>query len=86
MRLGIGNGTVQPVGPDVLIRQLAVLPAERALSHELLCSMMADKHDAEPTQETQPKKGKPVKIPVPTREEFLRDLDKVAPPRRGGDS
>jgi multidrug resistance efflux pump len=33
-----------------------------------------------PTQFTQPKKGEPVEIPVPSREEFLRDLEKVAPP------
>ena len=33
-----------------------------------------------PTQFTQPKKGDPVEIPVPTREEFLRNLEKVAPP------
>jgi hypothetical protein len=36
--------------------------------------------NAERTQETQPKKGKPVEIPVPTREEIMRDLAKVAPP------
>lgn len=42
----------------------------------------------EPTQPTQPKgidpeTGKPyepVEIPVPTRDAFLRDLEKVAPP------
>jgi hypothetical protein len=32
----------------------------------------------EPTQKTQPKKGKPVEIPVPKREDVLRDLKKVA--------
>ncbi len=32
-----------------------------------------------PTQKTQPKKGKPVEIPVPTRDAFLRDIEKVAP-------
>lgn len=36
--------------------------------------------DDEPTQPTQPKKGDPLEIPVPTREDFLRDLKKVAPP------
>jgi hypothetical protein len=35
-----------------------------------------------PTQFTQPKKGEPVEIPVPTREAFLRDLEKVAPTPR----
>ncbi|MDQ3091306.1 MAG: hypothetical protein M3R46_06500 [Actinomycetota bacterium] len=40
---------------------------------------------SEPTQETQPKgkddegkPAKPVTIPVPTRGEFFRDLDKLA--------
>jgi hypothetical protein len=33
-----------------------------------------------PTQLTQPKVGEPVEIPIPTREAFLRDLEKVAPP------
>jgi hypothetical protein len=39
----------------------------------------------EPTQSTQPAEGDPVEIPVPTREEVLRDLEKVAkrPPRNG---
>jgi hypothetical protein len=37
---------------------------------------MADKR--EPTQETQPKKGKPAQIPVPTRKDFLGNLRKVA--------
>lgn len=32
-----------------------------------------------PTQFTEPKKGDPVEIPIPTREAFLRDLEKVAP-------
>jgi hypothetical protein len=36
----------------------------------------------EPTQPTQPKKpgAKPAEIPIPTRDAFLRDLAKVAPP------
>lgn len=32
-------------------------------------------------QETQPAKGKPVVIPVPTREAVLRDLEKTVPKR-----
>jgi hypothetical protein len=46
---------------------------------------VADTHKREPTQKTQPKgkdeKGKPAKpvtIPVPTRGEVFRDLDKLA--------
>jgi hypothetical protein len=35
-----------------------------------------------PTQFTEPKQGDPVEIPIPTREAFLRDLEKVAPPRK----
>lgn len=35
-------------------------------------------------QQTQPKKGKPVEIPVPTRDEVLRDLAKLAKPSAGG--
>jgi hypothetical protein len=40
------------------------------------------KDERQPTQQTQPKKGKPVEIPVPKREDFLRDLKKVASPAR----
>jgi hypothetical protein len=36
-----------------------------------------------PTQFTQPKKGEPVEIPIPTREAFLRNLEKVTPKRAG---
>ena len=42
----------------------------------------------EPTQPTQPAEGEPVEIPVPTREQVLHDLEKVAKPlarkRNGG--
>jgi hypothetical protein len=34
------------------------------------------------TQPTQPAQGDPVEIPVPTREEVLRDLGKVAKPKK----
>lgn len=34
------------------------------------------------TQKTKPKKGKPLEIPVPTRDEVLSDLEKVAKPRK----
>jgi hypothetical protein len=33
-----------------------------------------------PTQDTQPKEGEPVDIPIPTRDEVFRDLGKVAKP------
>ncbi len=38
---------------------------------------MADEK-REPTQKTQPKKGKPVEIPVPKRSEFDRLLKRAA--------
>ena len=41
---------------------------------------MADKR--EPTQHTQPKKGKPAEIPVPTRKQFFSDLKKAAKPHK----
>jgi hypothetical protein len=34
------------------------------------------------TQETQPAKGDPVRIPVPKRKDVFRDLEKVAKPRK----
>lgn len=50
---------------------------------------MARKRKSPPTQETRPRgkdaEGKPAKserIPVPTREEFFRDLDRVAKPEK----
>jgi len=33
-----------------------------------------------PKQPTRPVRGKPVEIPIPTREAVIRDLMKVAPP------
>jgi hypothetical protein len=32
-----------------------------------------------PTQMTDPKNGEPLEIPIPSRENFLRNLEKVAP-------
>jgi hypothetical protein len=40
----------------------------------------------QPKQKTRPKKGKPIEIPVPKREDVLRDLVKVARPKRKPDS
>ncbi len=37
--------------------------------------------DKQPTQKTQPKKGKPVEIPIPKRDAVLRDLQKLAQPK-----
>jgi hypothetical protein len=35
-------------------------------------------HDAEPTQQTKPAKGKPIEIPVPKRGKVMDFLEKVA--------
>jgi hypothetical protein len=43
---------------------------------------MPKQNGDEPTQETQPKKGEPAEIPIPTREEVFRDLGKVAKSRK----
>lgn len=43
---------------------------------------MPKKNGNEPTQETQPAKGEPAEIPIPTRQEVFRDLGKVANPRK----
>lgn len=37
-----------------------------------------DQTPAEPTQKTQPKKGRPIDIPVPKREDIERLLTKAA--------
>jgi hypothetical protein len=44
--------------------------------------MARRKEPQEPKQETRPKRGKPAEIPVPTREDVLRDLGKVAKGRK----
>lgn len=41
---------------------------------------MATKNGKEPTQETVPKRGEPVEIPVPKRHDVLAALRKVARP------
>jgi hypothetical protein len=39
---------------------------------------MADDHEREPTQQTQPKKGEPIEIPVPKRGQVMDFLEKTA--------
>jgi hypothetical protein len=49
---------------------------------------MAD-HNREPTQQTQPKKGKPITIPVPGKADVMAFLEKTAKlpdPDRSGDA
>lgn len=43
---------------------------------------MPKQNGDKPTQKTHPAKGEPIDIPIPTREEVLRDLGKVAKPRK----
>jgi hypothetical protein len=45
-------------------------------------AVMTEKNSrkSETFQKTQPKKGDPLEIPVPTREAFFRDLAKLASP------
>ena len=38
-------------------------------------------NEQEPKQQTQPKKGKPVTIPVPSRGEFFDALERVVNPK-----
>jgi hypothetical protein len=42
--------------------------------------MSDDKHEREPTQKTQPKKGEPVEIPVPKVSTIRAAIRKVAQP------
>jgi len=52
------------------------MPSMRRLRSE---SMGKKRSEAdELMQETKPKKGKPVEIPIPTKRDVLRDLTKVA--------
>lgn len=37
-----------------------------------------------PTQPTEPKRGEPLEIPIPTREAFIRNLEIVAPSKTPG--
>ena len=39
---------------------------------------MPDKHEAEPIQQTRPKKGTPVEIPVPKKGDVMDFLEKTA--------
>ena len=39
---------------------------------------MAESHDSEPTQQTQPKEGEPIAIPVPKEDDVMGFLEKTA--------
>jgi hypothetical protein len=39
---------------------------------------MADDHKSEPTQQTRPKKGEPLEIPVPKKRDVMDFLEKTA--------
>jgi len=51
---------------------------------------MTEDHDAEPTQKTQPKKGQPIDIPVPSREAVGDAFERLAkaddPDAKGSDA
>ena len=49
----------------------------------LLSYMMAEHREPEPTQQTKPKKGKPITIPVPEKAEVMAFLEKTANLRPG---
>lgn len=40
----------------------------------------------EDTQKTQPKKGDPVEIPIPSEKQVVKDFEKIASPKREEDS
>jgi hypothetical protein len=46
--------------------------------------MTDDKHAPKPTQQTKPKKGDPVEIPVPKISTFRAAIRKVAKPTKPG--
>jgi hypothetical protein len=39
---------------------------------------MTEDHDREPTQQTKPKKGRPIEIPVPKKGDVMDFLEKTA--------
>ena len=51
--------------------------AKMRLRHALTSTRMASKNQ-EPKQKTKPARGKPAEIPIPTRDQVLRDLTKTA--------
>lgn len=48
------------------------------MDHALPSPQMDDQHGAEPTQQTQPKKGEPITIPVPKRGDVMAFFEKTA--------
>lgn len=49
------------------------------VAHPLRSRQMTDdQHNVEPTQQTRPKKGEPIEIPVPKERDVLGFLEKVA--------
>ena len=47
-------------------------------TYEMLRREADDKHELEPTQQTQPKKGEPIEIPVPKKGDVMDFLEKTA--------
>jgi hypothetical protein len=47
--------------------------------------MADDKHERQPTQQTQPKRGEPIEIPVPKEEDFEKLVRRAVPHRPAPD-
>jgi hypothetical protein len=72
----------QPSARDVFTVALACVPTDQTVNEchvDRYPRSIASERD-EPTQETQPKKGAPVEIPVPKRSMWDRMLKKAARP------
>src|SRR4051794_11514934 len=73
-------GNSLPKG-DPVPRKTAV-NSETLLGRKTRVLRVDDVDEKQPKQKTRPKRGRPVEIPVPKREDVLRDLAKVARPRK----
>jgi hypothetical protein len=52
------------------------------MGHALISPLMAERQGEQPTQQTQPKKGDPIEIPVPKVSTIRAAIRKVAQPDR----
>lgn len=67
---------------DAFVTIVFASMAVGASGHGLRWDEMPRTDSDQPIQETQPKEGRPTEIPIPTRDEVFRNLDKVAKPRK----
>ena len=68
------NHLGEPLGPDVLSPNW-LSTAEQTTASSIL-SHMANEPTQE-TQKTQPKKGEPIEIPVPSKDQIVKDFEKI---------